>query len=142
VVATAPVLLVRTKSDLRQTLAPDSASAADGAYLTSGPVLDVSAETGAGLRELVAAIESSITSHHGGMSPELPLVLRARQQRALGEAREEVARFRERWSSDELPAPVAAVHIRAAIHALETLVGVVSLDDVLDRLFSAFCVGK
>jgi len=37
---------------------------------------------------------------------------------------------------------VAATHLRAAVTALEGIVGVVSSDDVLDRLFATFCVGK
>jgi tRNA U34 5-carboxymethylaminomethyl modifying GTPase MnmE/TrmE len=39
-------------------------------------------------------------------------------------------------------AAVAATHLRAAVSSLEDLIGVVTRDDVLDRLFSDFCVGK
>ena len=38
--------------------------------------------------------------------------------------------------------PVVAVHLRVAVAALEDLVGVVDTDDVLDRVFRSFCVGK
>jgi tRNA modification GTPase len=37
---------------------------------------------------------------------------------------------------------VAAVHLRAAVFALETLVGAVDVEDVLSKVFSTFCVGK
>jgi tRNA modification GTPase len=37
---------------------------------------------------------------------------------------------------------VAAVHLRSAASALETLVGSVDVEDVLARVFSTFCVGK
>jgi tRNA modification GTPase len=37
---------------------------------------------------------------------------------------------------------VAAIHVRSAVHALEALVGSVDVDDVLERVFSTFCVGK
>jgi tRNA modification GTPase len=37
---------------------------------------------------------------------------------------------------------VAAVHLREATRHLEELIGVVDVEDVLDRLFSSFCVGK
>jgi len=36
----------------------------------------------------------------------------------------------------------AATHLRAAVNALDDLIGVVTPDDVLDRVFQAFCVGK
>jgi tRNA U34 5-carboxymethylaminomethyl modifying GTPase MnmE/TrmE len=39
-------------------------------------------------------------------------------------------------------AAMAATHLRAAVTALEEIVGVVSTDDVLDRVFASFCVGK
>jgi tRNA modification GTPase len=37
---------------------------------------------------------------------------------------------------------VAAVHVRAAVAALDELIGAVDVDDVLARVFSTFCVGK
>jgi tRNA U34 5-carboxymethylaminomethyl modifying GTPase MnmE/TrmE len=42
----------------------------------------------------------------------------------------------------ELPATVAAVHLHSARGFLEELVGTVDVEDVLDRVFSSFCVGK
>jgi tRNA modification GTPase len=41
-----------------------------------------------------------------------------------------------------LEAVVAATHLRAAATALEDLIGLVTPDDVLDRVFASFCVGK
>jgi tRNA modification GTPase len=62
---------------------------------------------------------------------------------AVRTAREELAAFREAWDAGRgVPAIVAAVHVRAAVGALDELIGAVSLDDVLDRLFAEFCVGK
>jgi tRNA modification GTPase len=42
----------------------------------------------------------------------------------------------------EIPAPVAAVHLREAVTTLEDLVGAVDVEDVLDEVFRRFCVGK
>jgi tRNA modification GTPase len=41
-----------------------------------------------------------------------------------------------------LPAEVASAHLRAAETALEELLGVISVEDVLDAVFREFCVGK
>ena len=41
-------------------------------------------------------------------------------------------------SSEEL----VAAEIRSALHALGEVVGAVVVDDVLDRVFSRFCIGK
>ncbi len=39
-------------------------------------------------------------------------------------------------------AVLAAHHLRDAARALEELIGVVDVDEVLDRVFRSFCVGK
>jgi tRNA modification GTPase len=61
---------------------------------------------------------------------------------ALERARAELAEFRSAWNAGQLPAPVAAVHVREAAAALDELIGAVDIDDVLARVFSSFCVGK
>jgi tRNA modification GTPase len=126
----APVLGVRTKQD-----AGGAADGADGA-------LPVSAETGVGLAALLDAAAAAVSARWGAPDPELPLVTHARHLRALGEARDELRAFAEAWDADALPAPVAAVHLRAAAGALEELIGGVDVEDVLDRVFATFCVGK
>jgi tRNA modification GTPase len=72
----------------------------------------------------------------------MPILTRSRHIHGIHEAREEIAAFGKAWEKDLLPAPVAAVHLRTAATALESLIGAVSTDDVLDRVFSSFCVGK
>jgi len=59
-----------------------------------------------------------------------------------GRFRAAIEHFREAWGGKKLPVTVAAVHLRTAVHALEELIGTVDVDDVLDRVFSSFCVGK
>ena len=126
----APVIVVRTKSDLRA-----------GPRDNAAP-LAASAHTGAGLPALLRAIQDQLAAERPLPTGNEPIVTRARQRRALAEALEELKSFRTAWSAGELPAPVAAVHTRAAIHALETLVGGVDVEEVLGRVFSDFCVGK
>jgi tRNA modification GTPase len=57
--------------------------------------------------------------------------------RALAEV-EEFGRARDRGGD----AVAVATHLRAAVTALEDLIGLVTPDDVLDRVFAEFCVGK
>jgi tRNA modification GTPase len=73
---------------------------------------------------------------------DTPLLTHTRHQWAIEQARDELVAFRDARCEAQLPAPVAAVHLRAAVHALEELVGAVDVDDVLERLFARFCVGK
>ena len=127
-----PQLGVLTKADLRRLTGDES---------TNRNAV-VSAQKREGLVELVARIERELDSHYGSLDPDLPLLTKARHQSALMKAAQELALFRTNWSGDQVPVSIAAVHIRSAVHELETLVGAVDVDDVLSRVFSTFCVGK
>ena len=102
----------------------------------------VSAQTGTGLRELIEAIERRLVELRGAPSLDAPVLTRSRHQRAVETARHELGQFRTAWHGDQLPAAVAATHVRAAADALSELIGVVHVDDVLDVVFRSFCVGK
>jgi len=70
-----------------------------------------------------------------------PVVTRARHRSALERALAEVAAFHTARKSG-VDAAAAATHLRAAVGALDDLIGVVTPDDVLDRVFASFCVGS
>lgn len=70
-----------------------------------------------------------------------PVVTRARHRQALERALAELDLFREARESG-VDAAATATHLRAAAGALDSLIGAVTPDDVLDRVFASFCVGK
>lgn len=129
---TAPIVPVHTKSDL---VSPRDETPIPG-------VIPVSAETGVGLQRLLLAINEILDARHGEVVPDLPILMRTRHRKALETTRSELEQFRSGWREGKLPATVIAVHLRTAVHALEELVGAVEIEDVLDRVFSSFCVGK
>ena len=131
----ATVLAVLTKADLQSTTAPREPTHSW-----------VSAERGDGLPELLARIDAVVTGSASVPSasddPDNVVVTRERHQRALREAHDEVAHFLDGWSSGVLPATVAAVHLQSARDALSGLVGAIGTEDILDRVFADFCIGK
>lgn len=129
----APAIAVRTKSDLLDGM--KAARNRDGQLL-------VSAESGDGLPKLRRAIAEKLEASRGSLALDAPIVTRERQRFALAHARSELQQFHDAWAQRSLPAVVAAVHLREATRVLEELIGAVDVDDVLDRVFSAFCVGK
>lgn len=131
-VSTAAVVPVQTKTDL--------VSSRDETRIPG--TIPVSAETGAGLQDLLGAINEILDERHGEVLPDLPILTRARHRKALDVACSELEQFRSGWTEEKLPATVIAVHLRTAVHALEELIGAVEIEDVLDRVFSSFCVGK
>ncbi|HWE42356.1 MAG TPA: hypothetical protein VG432_07620, partial [Gemmatimonadaceae bacterium] len=136
-ISRAPTIGVLTKQDLLE--AGDAAGERDE---DAPRLVRVSAESGTGLGELLARVEETLASSFTVVAPDTPVVTRARHLAALRVARAEMREFSESWQEGELPAPVIAVHLRAAVAALEELVGAVDTEDVLDRVFRSFCVGK
>jgi tRNA modification GTPase len=132
-ISRAPAVLVRTKADLM--------TPTDRAGRPDRPIL-VSAETGEGLFVLAAAIGDALRASKGTLSLDAPVITRERHRFALQRARDELSGFHQALGQDAIPAVVAAVHLREATRHLEELIGAVDVDDVLDRLFRTFCVGK
>lgn len=113
-----------------------------GSVSSDDGAVTVSALTGEGLDALRTAIASALAERHPVPAGDTPLILRVRHERALALARAELLAFQDAWRTQRLPATVAAVHVRAAGHALDELIGAVDADEVLARVFSQFCVGK
>lgn len=107
-----------------------------------GADVSVSAVTGEGLDALRAAIRAAALERHPLPADDAPVITRARHDAALAVAESEIEAFVVAWDRGSLPTPVAATHVRAAVTALEELVGGVDVEDVLSRVFSRFCVGK
>jgi tRNA modification GTPase len=127
----APVVSVRTKTDL------DTPS---DRPTVRAPVA-VSVVTGEGLPELKRTLAEVAYGRLLALGDVEPVVTRARHREALERALAEVEAFqiaRQRG----VDAAAAATHLRAAVGALDDLIGVVMPDDILDRVFAAFCVGK
>jgi tRNA modification GTPase len=131
--SSAPVVAVRTKADL---------VAKRDKPADSRPTIAVSAETGLGLQDLLEAIDEILREKHGEIVPDLPILTRARHRHALSVACSEIEQFLRAWKEENLPATIASIHLRTAVSALEELIGTVEVEDVFDRVFSSFCVGK
>jgi tRNA modification GTPase len=101
----------------------------------------VSTVTGEGMAEMKSLLPSLVYSGLVAAGGAAPVLTRRRHARALERARGEVASFRQALA-DGVPAEMAAAHLRTAETALEEVLGVISVDDVLDVVFREFCVGK
>jgi tRNA modification GTPase len=125
----APRVLVRTKADL-------GSGAASSGHVT------VSALTGYGLDHLTSKIAKLLSERFTAATAEAPLLTRERHRQAVGAARADLVAFREAWERKEVPSSVAAIHLREAEHHLAELIGSVEVEDVLERVFFTFCIGK
>jgi len=125
----APAVVVQTKSDLADPTArpPDR--------------LTASVVTGDGLTELRRRLAEVAFGKLLTLGDVEPVVTRARHRDALERALAELDEFAAARAAG-VEAAAAATHLRSAVLALDDLIGVVTPDDVLDRVFASFCVGK
>jgi tRNA modification GTPase len=71
----------------------------------------------------------------------LQVMINSRHQDALRRAREATERTIEAFRED-LPLDLVAVDLRIAVNAVGEIVGKTTTEDLLDSIFSQFCIGK
>lgn len=109
------------------------------------PLVFISATEGSGIEGLRAALYKEITGRAAGSFPAdlLPgeFIATSRQQEALLKVLEGVRRAAEGAASLQPPDLIAA-DLAEALRGVEELTGEVTTEEVLDRVFSEFCIGK
>jgi len=143
-----PTVLVLNKADLPSAL--DRATVLP-LFGDTPPVATVacSAATGDGLDDLRDAIARAALGHDAGgaagasslSAPETAVVDNARHRRALEEAVEALELTR-RGLTEETPLDLVSSDLRAVAAALGQITGQDVGEDLLDRIFGDFCIGK
>jgi tRNA modification GTPase len=128
-----PAILVANKIDLPQLAVLDS-------LLPRVNRVRVSALTGEGLEELEEAMVEAVFSGKV-MASDVPLIANPRHKQALHEALEHVQAALEASQSDT-PTDLIAIDVSAAVNALGEITGETATEDLLQIIFSEFCVGK
>ncbi|WP_035042265.1 tRNA uridine-5-carboxymethylaminomethyl(34) synthesis GTPase MnmE [Desulfovibrio sp. X2] len=140
-VGTARVLACLNKADLPGIFGGESGLDDPAAPLAALGVesLRVSARSGEGVSALAARCRErllgSLPAADGRPAPNL------RQARALEAAAEELRALR-RAIDAALPYDLLAVHLDAACTLLAAVTGEIGASDVLEEVFSGFCIGK
>lgn len=134
--ADVPVLYLRTKSDLEPAWCP-SAPSTQSEESTQQPAqptyIDVSAKTGEGLAEIRTQIECALL---GDLTRTEAWLTTERQTDAAKRALDCVQ------AALHLPDDLASYELEEALHALAELTGQDVQEEVIDAVFSNFCVGK
>lgn len=105
------------------------------------PRVDISAHSGEGLEQLRQAIVSFFQNQAGSEGIETPLLSDRRHREALILARNALQRF-EDCLRNNLSVEFLAVELREALQGLGLVTGETTPDDILERIFSRFCIGK
>ena len=145
--ADVPTVLLRTKADLvsgdgaSEVMASGDMASEDLRCAHVRESVELSVVDGTGLARLRALLPEMV---YGGLvrtGASVPALTRARQSEAVRKARDQVVEFMEALEAGT-PVAVASALLRPAETALEELLGLISTDEILDRVFREFCIGK
>jgi tRNA modification GTPase len=125
-------ILVRNKTDLSAALQLPAG--------LSAPVVEVCCLSGKGVEPLKDAIKNLVWS--GEIKTEmLQVMINSRHQDALNRARTATLRTVAALRAGE-PLELPAMELRIAVNAVGEIVGKTTTEDLLDMIFSQFCIGK
>ena len=99
----------------------------------------ISCLTGEGLPELQKEILARITKQN--LKPESPVAINTRHRDCLRRALESCDRATTA-QTEGLSPEYAAIHLNEALLAVGEVIGIVGVEQVLDSVFSQFCIGK
>jgi tRNA modification GTPase len=125
-------ILVRNKTDLpaRLELPAD----------LSAPVVEVSCRTGQGIENLKDAILQLVWA--GALRPEMTqIMINSRHQHALQRARQATQQTLESLRANR-SLELVALDLQIAVSTVGEIVGKTTTEDLLDAIFSQFCLGK
>jgi tRNA modification GTPase len=143
------LLLVKNKLDLTEAHTPlenHARKSAKGALDFDGGTFDISCVTQDGIDTFLTALTRQVIertqqgSNNG--NGEGVLITRARHRQHVEAAVEALERFDYLSTEGSMAVDVAAEELRLAASELGRVTGAVDVEDVLDVLFTDFCIGK
>lgn len=100
----------------------------------------VSAATGAGMEELKEAVLKAI-GHAAEAEHEFAFITSLRQEQLLTECAGAL-RCAQLAVEEHIPHEMLLLDLYGALHPLDAITGKTTADDILNRIFSTFCIGK
>ncbi|MBW1666779.1 MAG: tRNA uridine-5-carboxymethylaminomethyl(34) synthesis GTPase MnmE [Deltaproteobacteria bacterium] len=130
-------LILLNKSDLPGKISEERL---DG-LLEGLQVVRISALTGEGIDDLRRAIRDLILSPDTDIATSLSVAPNLRHKQALQKAGQ-FFKTSAQNARNGLPLEIIAMDINSALEALAEITGEITTDDLLDKIFSQFCLGK
>ena len=106
-----------------------------------GEILEISAKEETGIEEMEERIYNYILEEDVEDSSEKLVITNIRHKSALEKTKEAVENIFETIDS-EMPMDLISVDLKEALDSLSEITGEISSEDILDHVFSNFCVGK
>ena len=125
---TRKTLIVLTKSDLRKNVGEKN------------NIIHISAKTGLGMEALLDKIKKSLGTT--GLSTDTTYLSTLRQKRALSLCGKPLERAISSVGVDPVDLSTLAFDIREALNQIDSILGKTTADEILNTIFTSFCVGK
>jgi len=106
--------------------------------LSEDGVDGISGLTGHGVDALINRISTRLSERVGVVG----IAIRERHRIAMVRAMDDLAMMLEMIERQDEMAEIAAENLWSAIRAVDSLVGRVDVEDILDEIFTSFCIGK
>jgi tRNA modification GTPase len=103
------------------------------------PAIETSALTGTGIPELRQAILALVTQQ--APTAETALLTNIRQQQAVSSALAALIQAKQA-AAGTIPHEMILLDLYEALRSLDALTGATTSDDILNLIFSKFCIGK
>ena len=132
---TVPLIIVQTKADKGHTEPLPAA-------LQRYPAVSLSSKTGVGLDVLIDTVVGLVTADTALPMQDAGVSLGTERQKEAVTAALEAARHALEAGHSGYPLDAVIQDVEEAVHALGSVTGEVRSDDILDKIFSGFCVGK
>ena len=132
------VFLIESNSKPELDPAPDDIVIASKADLSGDKFGAVSGKTGAGVAQLVEQIGAKLSSK----TAKAGMATRARHKEAMERCLVSLAEASNSVALGPEFTDIASEELRISLEALNMLIGRVDIENVLDEVFSSFCLGK
>ncbi|MDA5092984.1 tRNA uridine-5-carboxymethylaminomethyl(34) synthesis GTPase MnmE [Aliiroseovarius sp. KMU-50] len=131
-------LMENANTELRISPEPEDVIAYGKADISGGEGFCISGKTGQGVDELISRITSVLENRVQSVG----IATRERHRHEMQRAFDALERARIEVEFGQYRAELAAEELRGAVRALDSLVGRVDVEMILDEIFSSFCLGK
>jgi tRNA modification GTPase len=133
-------LVRRAQSQGRFLLAGNKCDLENAVPAAFPDALPVSALTGQGIPALRSAILESVAPR-GAFEQEAGFITSLRHERLLRET-EAALRQARAAAGSAIPHEMLLLDLYSALHPIDAITGATTADDILNRIFSTFCIGK
>jgi len=132
-----PFVIVANKSDLCNPKAPPDLEE----HFPGQAIVKTSAINGDGIQQLEDTVFSTVTSHFSGWDPGRTVAPNMRHHASISNALVSCNDLINGLTSKLTP-DLLAIELQTALDYLGAIVGYTTTEDVLDKIFGDFCIGK